>query len=290
MEATTQGQALAVVKRSSKPSRGPRSGTERAAEEKVRRIYRKLSRAWGPQHWWPAETPFEVIVGAILTQNTSWTNVESALGKLRTAGVLSLPGIRNLSAAELEVLVRSSGYFRQKAARLKDLVAFVDADYDGSLNQMFAAPTEQLRSELLGQKGIGMETADSILLYAGLHPIFVVDAYTRRILERHDIIPRKAKYDDIRLLVERALAGEDAVVGSREGRLSPSRPTVHMRSAMSAAQQPARTKVYNEMHGLMVQIGKHYCHKQRPKCDHCPLAEFLTEEQRVRLLSADSYR
>ena len=129
---------------------------------------------------------FEVIVGAILTQNTSWTNVERALASLRAAGKLSVAGIRQVPLPKLEQLIRSSGYFRQKAQRLKNFVAFLDARYDGSLQRMFATPTEQLRDELLALNGIGPETADSILLYAGNHSIFVVDAYTRRILERHE--------------------------------------------------------------------------------------------------------
>ncbi len=135
----------------------------------MRAIYRKLSRTWGRQHWWPAETPFEVIVGAILTQNTSWTNVERGMANLRSAGVLSVEGFRALPLPKLEQLVRPSGYFRQKAQRLKNFVAFLDARYDGSLERMFAAPTEQLRAELLTQNGIGPETADAILLYAGNH-------------------------------------------------------------------------------------------------------------------------
>ncbi len=187
------------------------------ADEQVRQIYRKLAQAWGPQHWWPAETPFEVIVGAILTQNTSWTNVERAMAKLREAGVLNLEGIRNVPQAELEILIRSSGYFRQKAQRLKDFVAFIDAKYGGSLEQMFATPSDELRAELLTQKGIGMETADSILLYAGLHSVFVVDAYTRRVFERHGIVNGSAKYDEIRLLVEHALAEEERTGRERGG-------------------------------------------------------------------------
>ncbi len=174
----------------------------------MRAMYRKLSRAWGRQHWWPAETPFEVIVGAILTQNTSWTNVERALASLRAAGTLNVAGIRALSLPKLQRLIRSSGYFRQKARRLKNFVAFLDARYGGSLERMFATPTAQLRAELLALNGIGPETADSILLYAGNHPIFVVDAYTRRILERHEVVSSGAKYDEIRGLVERALQHE----------------------------------------------------------------------------------
>ena len=239
----------------------------------MRAIYRKLARAWGRQHWWPAETPFEVIVGAILTQNTSWTNVERALANLRSAGVLTVDGIRKLSLPKLEELVRSSGYFRQKARRLKNFVAFLDARYDGSLDQMFATPTEQLRAELLTQKGIGPETADSILLYAGNHESFVVDAYTRRILGRHLAVRAGAKYDEIRSLIERALQREQPVESHRASRQE--RPQAHEASAMSTSQRSPLTQVYNEMHGLLVQAGKHYCLKQQPKCEVCPLGSML---------------
>ncbi len=255
------------------------------AEDQVRRIYRRLAEAWGAQHWWPAETPFEVIVGAILTQNTSWTNVERAMAKLREAGVLSLQGIRNVPLVELELLIRSSGYFRQKAQRLKDFMAFVDAKHGGSLEQMLATPTDDLRAELLTQKGIGMETADSILLYAGLHSVFVVDAYTRRVFERHGMVNHSAKYDEIRLLVEHALA-EESVPEMRAAIASGVRPLVHPPSVMSTAQQTNRTRVYNEMHGLLVQLGKHYCDKRRPKCEECPLGEVLSPRQRARLQAA----
>src|SRR5580698_10169746 len=156
-----------------------------AHEEAIRNYYNVLARAWGPQHWWPAQTRFEVIVGAYLTQNTAWTNVELALRGLRSAHLLSLNGIRRAPLATIEQLIRPSGYFRQKAQRLKTFVAFVDKRYGGSLTKMFSQPTNELRQELLGLNGIGPETADSILLYTGHHPIFVVDAYTRKILERH---------------------------------------------------------------------------------------------------------
>jgi endonuclease-3 related protein len=252
------------------------------AEEQVRQVYRKLAQAWGAQHWWPAEGPFEVIVGAILTQNTSWTNVERAMAKLREAGALNPEGIRNLPLSELEQLIRSSGYFRQKAQRLKDFVAFLDAKYDGSLERMFATPSPELRAELLTQKGIGMETADSILLYAGLHPVFVVDAYTRRVFERHEIVSGLAKYDDLRRLVEQALTDE-TVPGAVMEAAAGSRPAVHLPSRMSTAQQSRQTRVYNEMHGLLVQVGKHYCEKRQPKCEMCPLGELLSTRQRVRL-------
>jgi endonuclease-3 related protein len=245
----------------------PRSA--RKPETTVRAIYRKLSRAWGRQHWWPAETPFEVIAGAILTQNTSWTNVERAMANLRSTGALNVESIRELALPKLEEMVRSSGYFRQKAQRLKNFVAFLDARYGGSLEQMFATLTEQLREELLKQNGIGPETADSILLYAGGHEIFVIDAYTRRILERHLAVAGGAKYDEIRNLIERALQREQPMESCPSSRQV--RPQVHEASAMSTAQRSPLAQVYNEMHGLLVQVGKHYCLKQQPKCEVCPL-------------------
>jgi endonuclease III related protein len=248
----------------------------------VREIYHKLSRSWGPQHWWPAETPFEVIVGAILTQNTSWKNVERAIANLRAAGKLSLDGIRATELEELEQVVRPSGYFRQKAKRLKEFAAFVDAQYGGSPDAMLAMPTPQLRDELLAQKGIGPETADSILLYAGHHPIFVVDAYTRRVLERHDAVGAKAKYDEIRELVEEALSTDTPRLLGSNVALDPKRPAVHDPSAMSTAAKSELAQRYNEMHGLFVQVGKHYCLKQNPKCEVCPLGPMLKRGARAK--------
>jgi endonuclease-3 related protein len=189
--------------------------------------------------------------------------------------VLTVEGVRTIAIEDLEKLVRSSGYFRQKARRLKDFVALLEAKYGGSLEAMIATPTFQLREELLAQKGIGPETADSILLYAGHHPIFVVDAYTRRVLERHDAIPAAAKYDEVRTLVENAL--QEAPAPSDLGHsLDERRPEVHSPSAMSRAPRSSLAQVYNEMHGLFVQLGKHYCAKQAPKCDVCPLGVMLS--------------
>ena len=150
-----------------------------ARETQIRTYYRTLFQAWGPQHWWPAHSRFEVIVGAYLTQNTACTNVEKALANLRAAGLLSAKGIRRAPLTELERLIRPAGYFRQKAKRLKLFVAYLDRQYRGSLARLFARPTAELREELLNLHGVGPETADSILLYAGNHPVFVVDAYTR---------------------------------------------------------------------------------------------------------------
>jgi endonuclease III related protein len=245
-------------------------------EAMVRAMYRKLTRAWGPQHWWPAQTAFEVIAGAILGQNTTWTNVERALASLRAANALSSPAIRDLPIAELEQLVRSSGYYRQKAARLKSFVAFLDEKYRGSLEQMFAAPTARLREELLSLKGIGHETADAILLYAGNHEIFVVDAYARRILERHAAIEPSAGYEAVRALVEAALQAQ-APSTQLSRRSLPSKLLIHEPSMMSTAQRTPTAQVYNEMHGLFVQVGKLYCRKQEMRCEQCPLRDLLPD-------------
>src|SRR5271165_2402016 len=171
----------------------------------IRAYYLSLFSAWGRQHWWPAQSRFEVIVGAYLTQNTAWINVEKALGNLRKTGLLTITGIRRTPQPELEKLIRPAGYFRQKARRLKTFVRFLDDQFGGSLTRMFAVPTAKLRAQLLALNGVGPETADSILLYAGNHPVFVVDAYTRRILERHGIVSTATDYEEIRLLFESAL-------------------------------------------------------------------------------------
>ena len=246
----------------------------------VREYYHALYRAWGAQHWWPAETRFEVILGAYLTQNTAWSNVELALANLRAANLLSVEGVRRVSLRRLERLIRPSGYFRQKANRLKTFVAFLDNHHRGSLDQLFAQPTDQLREELLSLNGVGPETADSILLYAGNHPVFVVDAYTRRILDRHRILPERPDYEDIREFFQRALA---PVARHQEQTPAPLaspieagfRGAAHAPSAMSMTARTALVQVYNEMHGLIVGIGKNYCKKSRPECDGCPLQRFL---------------
>jgi endonuclease-3 related protein len=215
----------------------------------IRCYYRALSRAYGPQYWWPARTRFEVIVGAFLTQNTAWSNVKLALRNLRRARVLSVEGVRRIGLAELEQLVRPAGYFRQKALRLKMFVSFLDAEYGGSLRKMFSQPTPQLRERLLSLNGVGPETADAILLYAGEHPVFVVDVYARRILHRHGIMPASAKYEEIRELFEKSLN------------------VAHMREESASA-------VFNQAHALIVQVGKRHCKKQAC-CQGCPLERFL---------------
>ena len=249
-------------------------------KQQISTYYHALFRAWGPQHWWPAQSRFEVIVGAYLTQNTAWTNVEKALANLRAARLLSVSGIRRASLRQLERRIRPAGYFRQKAKRLKMFVAFLDQQYDGSLQRLFARPTQELRDELLNLHGIGPETADSILLYAGSHPVFVVDAYTRRILGRHGILPENAGYDEIRELFEQALepiakSVSDSNKPVRRDLVEGIRGASHPPSAMSMAKRTAVAQVYNEMHGLIVGVGKNYCRKSQAKCDECPLQKFL---------------
>ncbi|HEY4708809.1 MAG TPA: hypothetical protein VIH46_01430 [Candidatus Acidoferrales bacterium] len=207
--------------------------------------YNSLFTALGPQHWWPGGTQFEVIVGAILTQNTSWTNVERAISRLREEHLLSPRALGSVPLGRLERLIRSSGYFRQKARKLKAFCEFLDTQYGGSLKRMFETPTIVLREKLLGVFGIGPETADSILLYAGDHPAFVVDAYTKRMLLRHGWAGEKAKYDDIRWMFEREFPGD--------------------------------VKRFNEFHALIVHTGKNYCRTHDPLCHECPLGRYLEE-------------
>jgi endonuclease-3 related protein len=268
----------------------------------IRLYYETLFSAWGCQHWWPAQSRFEMIVGAYLTQNTAWTNVKKALRNLRAARLLTLDGIRRASIRQLETLIRPSGYFRQKALRLKTFVKFVDKNYDGSLSRMFARPTAELRNELLALNGVGPETADSILLYAGNHPVFVVDAYTRRILERHEIVSQNASYEEIRELCEQGLTlTENAPI--KTSSLDPNvdtnfdtnlasapapqpvslvaasgtgpRGACHRPSRVSRAERSQLVQIYNDMHGLIVGVGKNYCLKSQPRCEQCPLQKYL---------------
>jgi endonuclease-3 related protein len=171
----------------------------------------------------------------------------------------------------LEKLIRSSGYFRQKARRLKLFVAFLDSKYGGSLERMFAQPTGKLRDELLGLEGVGPETGDSILLYAGQHPIFVVDTYTRRISERHGLFPAKSSYEEVRALYEHGLSGEMNIVPAPQS----SGAASHFPSPMSLVAREPLARVFNEMHALLVGVGKKYCLKAKPRCDECPLKLLL---------------
>jgi len=201
-------------------------------------IYRKLYQAYGPRHWWPGETPFEVMVGAILTQNTSWGNVEKAIQRLKWKGVLSSEGIHQLRKSQLASLIKPSGYYRIKADRLKTFVNFLFENYNGNIKRMRKEEAETLRPKLLEVKGIGPETADSILLYGLEKPIFVVDAYTQRILSRHGVISERATYEEIQEVFMNHLSIDE--------------------------------KLFNEYHALLVHLGKTVC-KKIPKCDQCPI-------------------
>jgi endonuclease III related protein len=248
-------------------------------ESHIREFFSTLYRVWGRQHWWPAQTPFEVVTGAVLTQNTAWTNVELALANLRVAGRLSLEGIRECSVSELEPLIRPAGFFRQKAERLKNFVAHVDRTYAGSLDAFLAKPTAVLRIELLGLKGIGPETADSILLYAGQHEVYVADAYARRILERHAVIAPAVGYEEIRSLVERSLTSSFArplLSEIQKKAIANKLPGAsHAPSPMSEAPRSPRAQVLNEMHALVVGVGKNFCLANRVRCEDCPLGKLL---------------
>jgi endonuclease III related protein len=237
----------------------------------IPQYYTALLSRYGPQNWWPARSRFEVIVGAYLTQNTNWSNVEKALLNLRRARRLSVSAMRATPIDELETLVRPSGYFRQKARNLKTFIAFLDERYSGSLSRMFAEPTAKLRGELLEIKGVGPETADSILLYAGNHPIFVVDAYTRRVLLRHGIINQKTGYEEIRAMIEHTIgSSEPEFLIVKEPGSDPRHPV----SRMSSSARTELAQHYNELHALIVRVGNHYC-RAKQICEGCPLQTFL---------------
>jgi len=209
----------------------------------LKQYFNALFKAYGPQHWWPGRSRFEIIVGAILTQSTSWTNVEAAIRNLRSERLLTPAEIQRVPIAKLARLIRPSGYFRQKAKKLKALTSFLFEAYGGSLTRMFRTPTSTLRSQLLAVHGIGPETADSILLYGGSHPVFVIDAYARRILERHNLASPRQPFEELRSLFESSL--------------------------------PSNPQLFNEYHALIVETGKRFCRKSEALCSECPLKPFL---------------
>lgn len=211
-------------------------------------IYRAMLSAHDHRHWWPGDTPFEIMVGAILTQNTSWKNVEKAIAGLKKRRMLSIPGIRNASLKKLAAAIRSSGYFNQKAKKLKELIRHLDQEYHGSLKEMRRVPLARLRENLLRVWGIGPETADSILLYALVKPVFVVDAYTRRILQRHRWIDNRSDYHQIQQLF-----------------------MTHL---------PAQAGLFNDYHAQLVAVGNRYCGRSRALCQRCPLESFLPAGKR----------
>lgn len=205
-------------------------------------IYERLLSFFGPRHWWPAKTPFEMIAGAVLTQNTAWGNVERAINNLKREKSLRVRAIYEMDLERLANLVVPAGYYNVKAWRLKNFVNLLVRDYRGSLKRFLRLPLEELRAKLLAINGIGQETADCILLYAAGHPVFVVDSYTRRVLERHRLIAGNADYSQVQTYME--------------------------------ARLPEETKLFNEYHALLVEVGKRFC-RRVPRCRGCPLEYLL---------------
>jgi endonuclease-3 related protein len=210
-------------------------------------MHDRLAQAYGPQHWWPAETPFEVILGAYLTQNTAWKAVERSLANLRAAGALTVDGLRALPLEELRRAIQPSGFFTRKAPALKAFVAMLDEEFAGSLDVLAATPTAVLRRRLLALPGVGQETADAILLYALGHAVPVADEYLRRIAERHKLLALSSgskSYDALADLTRQAFASDPAA---------------------------AHAGLFNEFHALTVAVGKAHC-SRTARCQDCPLA------------------
>lgn len=217
------------------------------ASTKLPHFYDALMNAYGPQGWWPAQTPTEVIVGTILTQNTAWKNVERAMARLRAGGALDWRQLHEMPVDRLAELIQPAGTFRVKAQRLKNFVSFLIERYRGDLAGMVGVSTDQLREELLSVHGIGRETADAILLYALDRPTFVVDAYTHRVLRRHGLIDTESDYDEVKAVFEDSL--------------------------------PSNLRMFNEFHALLVEVGKRHC-RTRARCEGCPLASFEHDAER----------
>lgn len=210
-----------------------------AVQQLLTDIYQRLYDFFGPQSWWPGDTPFEVMIGAVLTQNTNWRNVEKAMDNLKRAGMLSYEELSSLPPGLIAEYIRPAGYYNIKAVRLMNLFAMIRERYENRLEDLFSAETEVLRQDLLAVQGIGPETADSILLYAANRPVFVVDAYTYRILLRHDLIAEEYGYQEI----------QDFFMDHLE----------------------PDSILYNEFHALIVCTGKEFCKKRAPRCQGCPL-------------------
>ena len=209
----------------------------------LQEVYQRLLEAFGPQKWWPGDSHFEMMVGAILVQNTNWQNVQRAIGNLREADLLDPLALYEVPEEELQELIRPAGYYRIKAKRLRSLLHFLVERYDGSIETIFRTPLSELRKQLLGIHGVGPETADSILLYAGGLPTFVVDAYTYRVFSRHGWIDLDSDYHQIQEFFHDHL--------------------------------PADAPTFNEFHALLVNLGKRYCRKAKPLCEACPLKTML---------------
>jgi endonuclease III related protein len=214
--------------------------------EVLKTYYEELLREFGPQSWWPARTRLEVILGAILTQNTSWQNAAQAIVRLRKAGFVRWFGLQLASLAELEICIRPAGYFRQKARTIQTFVRWLDIAHHGSLDALFTQPPEVARFQLLGLRGLGPETVDAILLYAGKLPFFVADAYTRRVLARHSLITSEDGYSAAQDFLHRHLPRDEGI--------------------------------FNEFHALLVEVGKRRCKRQTAECLGCPLEPFLPHD------------
>ena len=212
---------------------------DRKLKRDLLRIYDLLYKRFGQRHWWPGDKRFEIIIGAILTQNTAWGNVEKAIGNLKKKRVLNIKALSRMHEKGLARLIRPSGYYNIKARRIKEFLSFLNTSYKGSLARMFQNGLFQLREGLLSIKGIGPETADSILLYAGNKPIFVIDAYTRRIFSRHGFIDKDAEYSELQSLFMENL--------------------------------PRDITLFNEFHALIVELGKSICKSKQPLCSKCPI-------------------
>jgi endonuclease-3 related protein len=219
-----------------------------AAGGTLLQFYATLIGRFGPQRWWPARTRLEIILGAILTQNTAWHNAALALKRLRRAGRLSWAGLRQASLAELEECIRPAGFYRQKARTIRNFIDWLARAHQGSLHRLFSLQPAEVRRQLLELKGWGAETADAVLLYAGRHPFFVADAYTRRILWRHGLLPAQAGYGEAQEFLHRHLLPN------------------HL--------------LFNELHALLVEAGKKYCKREAPQCEACPLEPYLVMESR----------
>lgn len=207
--------------------------------KRINTFYNELYKRYGPQGWWPGDSALECILGAMLTQNTSWSNAEKAIYNLKKENLISMEKLALINVDELAGLIRPSGYYNRKALKIKYFISFVVKEYGASLERMLEEDAPELRRKLLALKGIGPETADTILLYAGRMPVFVIDAYTYRVLSRHSLVPEETTYGEMQELFMDSLS-EDAVI-------------------------------FNEYHALLVRVGKEYCKKRTPLCEGCPL-------------------
>jgi len=213
-----------------------------AVREKLMQMYQAMYEHFGPQNWWPGDGALEIVIGAVLTQNTNWTNVERAIENLQRENLIDIEKLNNIDHSQLARLIRPAGYFNIKAKRLKNLIKYLWDSYQGDIDKFFSLSIEQMREELLSVSGIGRETADDIILYAANKPTFVIDAYTWRIAHRHMLIEYDADYETIKELFEDNL--------------------------------DADVELFNEYHALLVATGKNYCKRKKPLCEKCPLNKF----------------